>query len=390
MVTQTKRTKRQRRSSLPQRLEERGMDILKNGEIVPAGSLYLVQSQSDTDTYYDVRYELSVWRCNCAYYTSGHTRCKHIYAVFALLFENNDNKLGTCHTHIEEPQIRCPECDSDKFRECERYDTKAGETIRFRCCNVHCKKRFTFNPGFKRRHYSDNIITDALIDAAAGKPPSRIVEKMEKNKIYVSERTIRRWIDDYSELIEAYTEIIKFQTSGRWSVDEVYVAGGGKKKKTWLVKIMDNVTRRIITWEISYNKPGYDATGLLFDAMQKALRTPEVLIADGLAGFKKGFRNAIQNIDEEARLLSDVGIRGIHINNNKHERLNGEIKACIRRARGFRADFPGLVRLHLIYHNFVHKHGGLNGRTPAEASGVYVAGPDILSTLIQNAALYVA
>lgn len=115
---------------------------------------------------------------------------------------------------------------------------------------------------------------------------------------------------------------------------------------------------------------------------------PEVFIVDGLAGFKKGFKNAIQNIDEEARLLSDTGIRGIHINNNKHERLNGEIKECTRHARGFRAGFPGLVRLHLIYHNLIHKHSSLGGLTPAETFCVCVAGPDILSTLIQNAALY--
>lgn len=111
-----------------------------------------------------------------------------------------------------------------------------------------------------------------------------------------------------------------------------------------------------------------------------------MFITDGLAGFKKGFKNTIQNIDKKARLLSDVGTRGIHIN-NEHERLNGEIKECTRRARGFRANLPGLVRLYLIYHNFIHKHSSLGGRTPTETSCVHVAGPDILSTLIQNAAL---
>ena len=38
-----------------------------------------------------------------------------------------------------------------------------------------------------------------------------------------------------------------------------------------------------------------------------------------------------------------------------------------------------------IYHNFIKPHEGLNGRTPAEAAGIQVAGEDKWKTLIQNA-----
>ena len=44
-----------------------------------------------------------------------------------------------------------------------------------------------------------------------------------------------------------------------------------------------------------------------------------------------------------------------------------------------------MVRLTVVYHNFVHK--GSRKETPAEAAGVMVEGPDKLKTLIQNAAL---
>ena len=38
-----------------------------------------------------------------------------------------------------------------------------------------------------------------------------------------------------------------------------------------------------------------------------------------------------------------------------------------------------------IYHNYIHPHEALNGRTPSEAAGIKVAGENKWLTLIQNA-----
>ena len=38
-----------------------------------------------------------------------------------------------------------------------------------------------------------------------------------------------------------------------------------------------------------------------------------------------------------------------------------------------------------IYHNYIRPHEGLNGKTPAEASGIKVEGENKWLTLIQNA-----
>ena len=83
-------------------------------------------------------------------------------------------------------------------------------------------------------------------------------------------------------------------------------------------------------------------------------------------------------------MIADAAINGVH-SNNKRERPNGELWDCLYRARGFGSRMPGLVRLAITYHNFIHK--GSRKDTPAEAAGVVVAGHDRLRTLIQNAAL---
>lgn len=73
-----------------------------------------------------------------------------------------------------------------------------------------------YRRGFKGICCRYNIIIDALVDTTTGNTPSRMVERLEKNDIHVNERTICRWMDNYSELIETHTKNIKFQTSGRW------------------------------------------------------------------------------------------------------------------------------------------------------------------------------
>ena len=58
------------------------------------------------------------------------------------------------------------------------------------------------------------------------------------------------------------------------------------------------------------------------------------------------------------------------------KRFNGEIRDRIARVRGFKSEDPTLLGLLIPYHNFMRPHGGLGGRTPAEAAGITIAGPD--------------
>ena len=72
-------------------------------------------------------------------------------------------------------------------------------------------------------------------------------------------------------------------------------------------------------------------------------------------------------------------------NNNKMERLNGEIRDRERVMRTLeKTDTPILTGMQ-IYHNFIRPHKGLNYKTPAEVADIQVKGNDKWLTLIQNA-----
>ena len=54
--------------------------------------------------------------------------------------------------------------------------------------------------------------------------------------------------------------------------------------------------------------------------------------------------------------------------------------------RGFNSDVPGLFVPDEIHHNFLRRHMGLGGLTPAEKAGIAIPGPDKMRAMIRCAA----
>jgi hypothetical protein len=52
------------------------------------------------------------------------------------------------------------------------------------------------------------------------------------------------------------------------------------------------------------------------------------------------------------------------------ERLNGEIRDSEKTVRGLKRMDTAILIGYQIYHNYIRAHEGLNGITPAEASGI--------------------
>jgi putative transposase len=67
------------------------------------------------------------------------------------------------------------------------------------------------------------------------------------------------------------------------------------------------------------------------------------------------------------------------------ERLNGEIRDREKVMRGLKSPETPISPGYQLYHNYLRPHQALDGRTPAEASGIQVLGPNKWITLIQNA-----
>ena len=63
------------------------------------------------------------------------------------------------------------------------------------------------------------------------------------------------------------------------------------------------------------------------------------------------------------------------MNNNKMERINGEVRDREKTMRGLKKkDTPMLKKRDEVYHNFIKPHEGLKGKTPLSHVESYVEG----------------
>ena len=109
------------------------------------------------------------------------------------------------------------------------------------------------------------------------------------------------------------------------------------------------------------------------------------LITDGLPAYHDAYKKEFFTLKgPRTEHVRHIKIKG-DMNNNKMERLNGEIRDREKTMRGLKKkDTPILTGIQ-IFHNYIRTHEGLNGKTPAEACGITVEGKNKWKTLIQNA-----
>ena len=90
--------------------------------------------------------------------------------------------------------------------------------------------------------------------------------------------------------------------------------------------------------------------------------------------------------ETRTRHVRNITMKGQH-NNNKMERLNGEIRDREKVMRGLKNEGTPILKGYQIFHNYLRPHEGLDGKTPAEACGIEIQGDNKWITLIQNAKL---
>jgi putative transposase len=79
------------------------------------------------------------------------------------------------------------------------------------------------------------------------------------------------------------------------------------------------------------------------------------------------------NTTPSTRHISHIRLQGDH-NNNKMERFNGEGRDREKVMRGLKRKDTPILTGYQIYHNYIRPHEGLNGKTPADASGIKIEG----------------
>jgi transposase-like protein len=200
----------------------------------------------------------------------------------------------------------------------------------------------------------------------------------------VTHQTVYNWIKRYVALMQKYLDKITPQVSPVWRADELYLKIKGNMK--YLFAMMDDETRFWIAQEVADTKDTHDARHLFQIAKERTGKRPGVLITDGLRSYHDAW---LKEFRTNRNLDSTVHIRQItltgHHNNNRMERMNGEIRDRERVMRSLKTEDSPILNGMQIFHNYVRPHEALGGKTPAQMAGVAVEGENKWQTLIQNA-----
>jgi transposase-like protein len=362
----------------------RGQEIAKvEGQISRLDdSTYRVNSQSGHGLYTVINNGKYGWRCSCPDHIYREVKCKHIWAVeFSLKLRAQVQE----NVVIQPIAINaCLYCQSKRIVRNGLRHNKYGDIQVFQCNS--CGRDFTANFGFERMKHNPHAVTTAMQLYFSGESLRNTSRSLRMMGVEVSYQTVWNWIQKYTGLMEKYLDKITPQVSDTWRADELYVKIKGNMK--YVFAMMDDETRFWIAQEVANTKDTHDARHLFQMARERAGKRPQILITDGLRSYRDAW---LKEYRTNKQIDSTVHIRNITLagshNNNKMERLNGEIRDREKVTRNLKKDDTPILTGMQIFHNYVRPHMGLNGRTPADLAGIQVKGEDKWLTLIQNAQL---
>jgi putative transposase len=355
--------------------EERGQTIAQHHDQIKRieETFYTVKSQNGNGEYAVTRIDHE-WICECPDNKYRHAECKHIYAV--KFSQSLRAEVAVRRIAPIENLSNCIYCGSSNLKKKGIRKNKSGNIQKFYCRDCH--KYFTFNIGFERMKHNPQAITSAMQLYFSGESLRNTMKSLRLLGVEVSYRTILNWIRKYVKLMKDYVETITPNVSDTWRADELYVKIKGDMK--YLFALMDDETRFWISQEVAETKDMHDARGLFSRGKYLMGKQPKTLITDGLVTYSSACKKAFP----ETNHVRNITIRGDR-NNNKMERMNGEVRDREKTMRGLKTKDTSILLGAQIFHNYIRGHEGLEGKTPSEACGITIEGKNKWLTLIQNA-----
>ena len=311
--------------------------------------------------------------------------CKHIIAV-KLSSAIREEVRARINVVLDPVVItNCPACNSSNLKKSGVRRNNNTDIQRYTC--LDCGKRFSVNIGFEKMKHNPKAITAAMQLYFSGESLRNTQRSLKLLGAEVSHQTIANWIEKYTNLMKGYVDKIGPNVGDVWRADEVWIKVKGNLK--YLFALIDDETRYWIAQEVADSKHMHDAAGLLHEGKQLMDKVPNILVTDGLPSYHNAFNKEFYtNTSPRPRHINAIKLTGNawNENNNKMERINGEIRDREKTMRGLKKKSTPILKGMQVYHNFIKPHEGLQGKTPAEACGIQVNGDNKWMTLIQNAA----
>jgi len=231
-------------------------------------------------------------------------------------------------------------------------------------------------------HNDIKTIADVLNMYYEGMSENEIRRNLiQQNSNFVSTGSVYNWVNRFTDL--AVTEADKHipKVGDTWIANETYIRIDKSEDRVvnpysksrsakWIIfwDIIDADIRYLLASHCATTRGKQDAKILMDKAAKRAGKIPKVVITDKLGAYLDGIELAYGS-DAQHKQGAPFDI----INNtNLIERFHGTLKerTKVMRALKNKTTLEKFMEGWLVHYNFFRPHMSLDGKTPAEASGI--------------------
>lgn len=260
----------------------------------------------------------------------------------------------------------CKYCQSERIK---KYGKVKGVQRYF--CN-DCRRKFVSVDTIPKMQMPTKVIADSLNMHYEGMSLAEIRRNfIQQDGNYISKVTPYNWEKRFTLL--AQTEASKYtpKVGDVWQSDETVIHNnfGGKKKRLWLIDIIDKDTRFLLATKLSHNRNKRDIALAMKEAKDKAGKSPKRILTDGWKGYVDGVELVFGSETQHVQSTPFVDKKD---STNIVERVQGTLKERTKVMRGLKTfeSMNEFLKGWVIHYNFFRPHLSLNDRTPAQTAGI--------------------
>lgn len=233
--------------------------------------------------------------------------------------------------------MRCIHCLSSKTVN-NGFDEKGIQ--RYKCNDCH--RRFCEKGIFARHRFPSEVIMNAIFLRSfplSTRNVKRILRKI--NFVKVSHKSIYNWLIKFAPYLIGIALSKSIAFTNIWHVDEKFIHVRKSKDPHAYLWIVSDSNSNIIATYVSFCRDETNAKIVLQKAKDRARLNPELLISDGLQGYRRACKKIFGRKTRHVRAhFKPVGIvhnrKLMQITNNRAERINEFPALWLHVCRGFK------------------------------------------------------